>query len=682
MHRVRGKFRQGVARLARRNPAQLWVHYLLCVILFLILVFTTYLLNTAMIQGSVAASEGVLKSNQQAHLTRDLIQQAGALDLDDTLAVRRYSKAIQTISVNHVELTAKQDLSDALHTHLFGPPQPLDSRMREFISLALKIPDSPPQARAVVVDKLNTLYYGRALHGDLLYAAVLFAREVEERAIYHKKLKLLLLGVSLVILLLEVAFVFLPTKRAIETRIVRMKRQTKVLRLSRARLKQVNAKLEHLLHHDTLTGLPNRTYLATSLGGAITRRKASSWHVFLVGLDDFKTVNDVMGHDVGDAVLIAVSAALKDCLNYDDLVARVGGDEFVLVTDEACDSVLRRIKATFEEPFQVMGRSVPISSSIGHLPVGSDLRSPMDIVADAELALQFAKAEGGKQSQEFTPDLRKSLGMTHALQLNLQDAIRNGEIEPWFQPQIKLEDGSLHGAEVLVRWRHPTQGVLTPDKFLPAAERAGLMVELDHVVWKTAMQFAQQWAHDALWDPLIGLNAAPDTIADPHMVERFLLLLRRSGLGTSQVAIEVLETTLIDGKDDIAAINIDSLAECGIAMELDDFGTGYASLSKLTQLPLAGIKIDRSLITPLPDPAADSVLRAILTLSHELGLHVVAEGVEEAAQAEHLQKAGCGIGQGYGFGRPMPAEEFRKWLCRHALRAVDRASNSAADLRI
>ncbi|MEJ8562185.1 EAL domain-containing protein [Yoonia sp. GPGPB17] len=196
------------------------------------------------------------------------------------------------------------------------------------------------------------------------------------------------------------------------------------------------------------------------------------------------------------------------------------------------------------------------------------------------------------------------------------------------------------------------------------------MIDLDHAIWRSAMDHAKAWETSAIWNPVISLNAAPDTISDPHLLERFLLTLQRSGLSADQVIVEVLETTLINGKDDIAAINIDSLADCGIALELDDFGTGYASLSKLTQLPLAGIKLDRSLVAPLPDQAADSVVRAILALAAELGLHVVAEGVEVDEQAAHLNARGCGVGQGYGFGKPMPAEEFTRWLELHAKNPV------------
>ena len=196
------------------------------------------------------------------------------------------------------------------------------------------------------------------------------------------------------------------------------------------------------------------------------------------------------------------------------------------------------------------------------------------------------------------------------------------------------------------------------------------MVDMDHSIWKSAMKYARGWELAQLWRPCISLNAAPATISDPYMIERFLFELQKSGLAADQVVVEVLETTLIEGKDDMAAINIDSLAECGIALELDDFGTGYASLSKLTQLPLSGIKLDRALVAPLPDHSADSVVRAILALTTELGLHVVAEGVEEDAQARHLSSRGCAFGQGYGYAKPMPPDEFATWLQRHAGRTV------------
>jgi diguanylate cyclase (GGDEF)-like protein len=398
------------------------------------------------------------------------------------------------------------------------------------------------------------------------------------------------------------------------------------------------------------------------LGEIIATKSTKEWSLVLVGLDDFKTVNDTVGYDYGDGLLIAVSHALKCCVDFENVVAHVGGDEFALISDEPQHALLQRIAASLREPFSIKGRLIPVNASLGYLNIGDGVKKPMDTLADAEVALQSAKSAGGNRAVGFTQQLRDNLGIKQQLQIELSDAIQNGEIEPWFQPQVRMSDGCLHGAEVLARWRHPTRGLLTPDIFLPVAERAGLMVELDHAIWQSAMHQATYWEASKVWRPCISLNAAPDTISDPFLVERFLVSLHRAGLEADQVIVEVLETTLINGKDDIAAINIDNLADCGIALELDDFGTGYASLSKLTQLPLSGIKLDRSLIAPLPDPAADSVVRAILALATELGLHVVAEGVEEDTQAAHLNDRGCQIGQGYGFGKPMPAKEFTNWL--------------------
>ncbi|WP_234416975.1 EAL domain-containing protein [Loktanella sp. Alg231-35] len=294
------------------------------------------------------------------------------------------------------------------------------------------------------------------------------------------------------------------------------------------------------------------------------------------------------------------------------------------------------------------------------------------------MALQSAKSAGGKTAHEFTTGLRTELDQFQNLQIDLLDAIKNGEIEPWFQPQVRLDDGRLHGAEVLARWRHPTRGLLSPFHFLPAAERAGLMIDLDHAVWAAALRYARNWQDEGVWHPCISLNVAPDTIADPHFLERFLLALQRSGLDADQVNVELLETTFISGDDDIVAINIDSLAESGVAVELDDFGTGFASFSRLAQLPLTGLKLDRSLVSLLPDQGADSIVRAILALAAELGLQVVAEGVEQRTQATHLNKRGCAVAQGFGYGKPMSPNDFHKWLQINADKALDISPDFAA----
>lgn len=478
------------------------------------------------------------------------------------------------------------------------------------------------------------------------------------------------LAVSVAALLLAAFVIIVPAQLVVRHHLGVLRQQTTSLRQAALDLELANAQLAHMAHHDPLTGLPNRERLISRLDEAINRGAAAGQCFLLVGLDGFKMINDNAGHAVGDAVLFAVGHALHTCVDDDQIAARIGGDEFAIVSDEPPSEMVRRVMAALAEPVLVQGRRISLRGSIGYLVIDDAQDSAVAILADAALALERAKVMGGQRAQLFTETLRDDVGLAHHLQNELPEAIRNGELEPWFQPQVRLSDGRLHGVEVLARWRHPTRGLLTPDRFLPIAERAGLMIEMDHAIWQSAMSHARDWQIADLWRPLISLNAAPDTIADPYLIERFLLGLQNSGLGADQIIVEVLETTLINGSSDMAAINIDSLAECGIGLELDDFGTGYASLAKLAQLPLSGIKLDRSLVAPLPDHGADSIVRAILALAAELGLHVVAEGIEDSGQARHLVDRGCAVGQGYGFARPMPAGEFRLWLRKYAQTAL------------
>lgn len=664
------QFVQALARVTMRSPERLWVHYCFALVLFFGLILGAYLLNGAAVSRSVAASQGIKLSNQQSLLAIDIVQMAGAVDERDERMMAQFRRTVLRFEATHKTLLEQHISSSALEAHYSATGASLKFRIQAFIILANRAANNPQEGRGVAARRLQDLYYVRGLRADLREATVLFSNHVEQQSAYFAQLQRTLLLASALVLIVEAIFVFWPAQYTVQSTIAKMKRQTNVLRASQQRLAHVNDQLEHIVNHDPLTGLPNRTSLIAYLSHAIERRQVSGSHLYLVGLDDFKSVNDMIGHDFGDALLVAVSDQLKVCVDYDSMVAHVGGDEFVLISQEATNAVVRRINDALLQPFDIKGRRIPINASIGHVQIEDAIRQPLDIVADAEIALKFAKNAGGNRNQPYDISLRDELSLLHKLQSDLRDAIANGEIEPWFQPQIRLADGRLHGAEVLARWRHPTRGLLTPDKFLPAAERAGLMVDLDHAVWAAAMRHALEWQRENVWRPCISLNAAPDTISDPHLIERFLFALQRSGLDASQVIVEVLETTLIDGKDDMAAINIDSLSECGIALELDDFGTGYASLSKLTQLPLAGIKLDRSLVAPLPDQGADSVVRAIIALAAELGLKVIAEGVEENTQAEHLRNRGCEIGQGYGFGKPMPPQEFAIWLSKNAGRAI------------
>ena len=653
-------------RALLRKPERLWVHYCFALAIVLCLIMISYVQNRSMVERGLMAAEVIQSSNQQVLIMQDIIAAADQLVSSESADFTEFNadvRQLETLYANMLVATRSTHLFDdgAFDTNLT-----LRQKVNAFAALAKQFSAAPADRQFGLNFRLKQHYQKSGLTDDLLEVASKITARFEVEATRFRTLQNVMLFASGFVLLGEALFIFRPAQYSVLASLQSMRMTTRDLRASQQELKNMNAQLQRTVRHDPLTGLPNRSSVIEHFDDVITDLRTDEWNLLLVGLDGFKSVNDTMGHDYGDALLISVSRALQNCVDFEHLVARVGGDEFVLISNEASQYVLQRVMACLQEPFEIKGRRIPVNASIGYLALGDSTRQAHDMLADAEIALQAAKNMGGNRAQAFTQDLRNELGTMQQLQMDISDAIENGEFEPWFQPQVRLSDGRLHGAEVLVRWRHPTRGLLTPDVFLPAAERAGLMVDLDHAVWNSAMDIAKSWQDTHLWRPVISLNAAPDTISDPYLLERFLRSLQLSGLEAEQVIIEVLETTLIDGTDDLAAINIDSLADCGIALELDDFGTGYASLSKLTQLPLSGIKLDRSLIAPLPDQAADSVVRAILALALELGLHVIAEGVEGSSQAAHLKNRGCSVGQGYGFARPMPAKEFTAWLAVNA----------------
>ena len=658
MRSLATRFERGLARFAPSKPERLWVHFAFAICVFGTFVLLANALDRAALEKTQTAAQAISETHAQMALAAEVLELAERWEQQnspDAIAMRDALGRLQALNAAGASRPAAPINVD-----------PLQRAIAHFSAIARSIPDLPPTGVGAARRELRLLYRGDGLRDGVLSISATYADLISQEITDLIALRDRLAIAAVFILLAEALFVFWPAHFTIRRTIRKLQRQKEVLARSQDRIRQANERLEDLLRHDQLTGLPNRKSLIDYLDKAIIHRETSDNWLFLFGIDGFKAVNDTLGHDYGDGLLKAFGAALRDCTDDEDMIARVGGDEFAIVTAEDAAAILARIAAVLRLPIEANGRPILVRSSIGYLQIGLQLRKATDILADTELALQVAKTLGGARAQQFDTSLRTDQGLMQELQLELQDAIYNGEIEPWFQPQIDLSSGLLSGAEVLVRWQHPTRGLLLPKDFLGAAERAGLIVELDHTIWQTAMSLAHGWQVSGLWHPSISLNAAPDTIADPNMIERFLLSLQRAGLAANQVVIEVLETTLIESTDDMAAINIDQLAECGVALELDDFGTGYASLSKLTQLPVSGIKLDRSLVAPLPEHAADTVVRAILALAQELGLTVVAEGIEKGPQARYLGQSGCRIGQGYGFGKPMRADDFANWLRTYA----------------
>lgn len=628
----------------------------------MMLLIMTHMVNKAIISHGATTAKTLGAASAQITSDISLLRAADSFATGPSPTPGALQAAIAEYREINALLPRSNLWSEPLQSHFFLSNGGLQPKIDHYLTLVGELAALPPMSRGEAMDELRRYHASNAITEAHQKTLQLIETASDFRSAQLSETQQKLLLTSVLVLLAEAVFIFLPAQIAVRSSMRTLHHKTETMKKSKLQLREMNRKLEYLLNHDALTGLPNRSSVVGFLNGLLRSHPNISLGVLFVGIDDFKSLNDAVGHDYGDTILCAVARRLETCIDSEETVARVGGDEFVLVTLEPPEIISDRLMNSLSQPFSEKGRTVPISVSIGYVSTDRDNRGALSLISDAGIALQVAKAAGRKKIQPFTPELRQNIETIQRLQHELPHALKNGQIEPWFQPQIRLSDGRIHGAEVLARWRHPAHGLLSPDKFLPAAAQAGMMIELDHTIWQSAMRHVQKWQIAGISIPHISLNAAPETISDPHLIERFLLLLHLSGLRSDQIVMEVLETTIINGKDDMAAINIDSLAESGICLELDDFGTGYASLSKLTQLPLTGIKLDRSLIAPLPDPAADSVIRAILALAAELDLHVVAEGIEEDDQARSLNSYGCTIGQGYGFARPMPADAFLGWL--------------------
>ncbi|MCB2054579.1 MAG: EAL domain-containing protein [Geminicoccaceae bacterium] len=419
--------------------------------------------------------------------------------------------------------------------------------------------------------------------------------------------------------------------------------------------------IRFLAEHDHLTRLPNRVLLRERLRQALAgaRERDGRSALLALDLDGFKEVNDGFGHDVGDALLVAVAGRLSGLLRQGDLLARLGGDEFAILLagggrDEASARMLaERCIDAFRGAYLVAGREIFIQTSIGIATYPDHGDSVEELLKAADMALYAAKAAGRGRWTIYDPRMNSALLARQQIERALRRALQTGGLEVHFQPQMRLADDRLLGAEALVRWTDPTLGKVPPDLFVPVAEEAGLILELGTWVLEEACLQASRWPNG-----VVAVNVSPAQFLHGDLLERVDAALARSGLPPERLELEITEGVLM--RDETAAIaDLRKLHERGIQLAIDDFGTGYSSLSYLKRFPVDKVKIDRSFVTDLEHDADDRmIVKAIVTLGQALGLATIAEGVETRGQAEVLHRFGCDQGQGYLFGRPMPPELF------------------------
>jgi diguanylate cyclase (GGDEF)-like protein/PAS domain S-box-containing protein len=438
--------------------------------------------------------------------------------------------------------------------------------------------------------------------------------------------------------------------------------------------KAAEAKIEHLAFYDVLTGLPNRMLLRERLDNALAGavRNKDTGAILFVDLDDFKTLNDTLGHDVGDVFLAQVALRLTSCVRESDTVARFGGDEFVVMLEglskdtktaaAEAKAVGDKLLAALRAPYPLVNREYSSTASVGVTLFPRLANTVDELLKHADLAMYRAKARGRDAMCFFDPEMQTFVDSRAALQSDLRAALSMREFELYYQPQVEA-NGLVVGAEALVRWPHPQRGMVPPDEFIPLAEEAGLIIELGRWVLETACKQLAQWAARPEMEHLrIAVNVSLRQFLDPNFVNLVLDVIRDSGANPHRLKLEITESAMLEHVDDTIA-KITVLKSHRVGFSLDDFGTGYSSLSHLRLLPLDQLKIDRSFVNDvLTNVRAASIARTIITLGQNLDLSVIAEGVETEGQRAFLEREGCRRYQGFLFSAALTATRFEEFV--------------------
>jgi len=451
-----------------------------------------------------------------------------------------------------------------------------------------------------------------------------------------------------------------------------------------AQLRKAKDYLEHAATHDSLTKLPNRLYFNDQLGASLlrARRTGKKVAVLLMDLDRFKNVNDTLGHQIGDELLVEVARRLQHTVRSFDTVARLGGDEFTVILEKITNTnevseIARSISRELAKPFVMGTHEVCTAASMGVCIYPSDSLNTDEMVRFADAAMYRAKSLGRNNIQFFTTDLNAELFRRFTLENDLRFALREEQFELMFQPQYDVKKKEIVGMEALLRWNHPTRGQLSPDEFIDIAEDTGVIEPVGDWVLSKACECLSELRARGHTGMRVSVNLSARQFSQSNLHQTIVDILHRTQIPPSALELELTESSLLED----AGQSIDTLKtlrEIGVELSIDDFGTGYSSLSRLRRLPLSRIKIDKSFVFGLPNNQDDcSITRAIVSMAHDLGLEVVSEGVETKAQAEFLDQINCDLLQGYYLGRPMPFKKFSQKIEDESMR-----KSSAHDVTI
>lgn len=460
----------------------------------------------------------------------------------------------------------------------------------------------------------------------------------------------------------------LKDTRVIETYVVNIKDVGLIWRFRDVSEKRKQEELiRYQAYHDDLTNLPNRSLFNDRLTHALKKRvrDRDKLAIFYMDLDGFKTINDSLGHAVGDGLLMQVSKRLVDTLRDDDTVARLGGDEFVVLLEDVTShaDVVRlaeRVLQVIQKPFYLEGQELYISTSIGVAVYPDDGDNEELLVRNADIAMYKAKDQGRNCFHFYTTALERLAKHRLSLETKLRAAVKEGSFELYYQPKIDLDGIKLKGFEALLRWYDEEQGFIGPDTFIPIAESTGLILQIGEWVIQEACRQAKIWVDQGFDDIYIAVNLSAKQFQKPDLIDEVLKTIDEAGLERKHLAVEITESMVMHNVHSAVA-SLKRFQDEGVLVCMDDFGTGYSSLNYLKNLPIDVLKIDRTFIKDVTDSDDDrAIASSIITLGHNLSLKVVAEGVETQDHVDFLLEQRCDIAQGYHYGRPLPAEEAIK----------------------
>jgi diguanylate cyclase (GGDEF)-like protein len=447
--------------------------------------------------------------------------------------------------------------------------------------------------------------------------------------------------------------------------------------------RRAEERIAHLAHYDALTDLPNRVLFRDLLERQLERtQRGEQLAVLYIDIDEFKSVNDSLGHPVGDDLLKAVASRLSDCVGKTDFVARLGGDEFAVVQTNVrhpadVKALVTRLYQAIREPYECQGHRLVTDASIGIALAPQDGTDLDQLLKNADLAMYGPKGDGRRTYRFFEPDMDAHVKARRTLELDLRQAVADGDFELHYQPVVDLRSNEVSGCEALLRWRHPSRGMISPEDFIPAAEETGLIGQLGEWVIATACAEAAAWPDDIR----IAVNISPVQFRSHTLALKVAAALAASGLPASRLELEITETVLI--RDDAAALaTLHQLRAIGVRIALDDFGTGYSSLSYLQRFPFDKIKIDRCFVNEIAEPdGSSSIVQAVVTIAKARNMTTTAEGVETEQQKQLLRSLGCTEMQGFLFSPPRPAEEIRRLYFSRRSDAGATVRSAAGSLR-